>query len=82
MSLQAFWKHSEIFAIQFIRTLDSAINSTDVQRANLTEAKSTIKDADRILVMKDGNVIEIGSHNDLISQKGFYFNLYKSQFEV
>lgn len=43
---------------------------------------STIKDADRILVMKDGNVIEIGSHNDLISQKGFYFNLYKSQFEV
>ena len=43
---------------------------------------STIKDADRILVMKDGNVIEIGSHNDLISKKGFYYNLYKSQFEV
>lgn len=43
---------------------------------------STIKDADRILVMKDGNVIEIGNHNDLISKKGFYYNLYKSQFEV
>jgi ATP-binding cassette subfamily B protein len=43
---------------------------------------STIKDADRILVMKDGNVIEIGSHNDLISKKGFYYNLYKSQFEI
>ncbi|MBQ6936394.1 MAG: ABC transporter ATP-binding protein [Clostridia bacterium] len=43
---------------------------------------STIKDADRILVMKDGNVIEIGSHNELIAQKGFYYNLYKSQFEV
>lgn len=43
---------------------------------------STIKDADRILVMKDGNVIEIGSHNDLISKKGFYYNLYNSQFEV
>lgn len=43
---------------------------------------STIKDADRILVMKDGNIIEIGSHNELISQKGFYYNLYNSQFEV
>ena len=43
---------------------------------------STIKDADRILVMKDGNVIEIGNHNDLISKKGFYYNLYKSQFEI
>ncbi len=43
---------------------------------------STIKDADRILVMKDGNVIEIGNHNELISKKGFYYNLYKSQFEV
>ena len=43
---------------------------------------STIKDADRILVMKDGNVIEIGNHNDLIFKKGFYYNLYKSQFEV
>ncbi len=43
---------------------------------------STIKDADRILVMKDGNVIEIGNHNELIAKKGFYYNLYKSQFEV
>ncbi len=43
---------------------------------------STIKDADRILVMKDGNVIEIGNHNELMAQKGFYYNLYKSQFEI
>ena len=43
---------------------------------------STIKDADRILVMKDGNVIEIGNHNELIAKKGFYYNLYKSQFEI
>lgn len=43
---------------------------------------STIKDADRILVMKDGNVIEIGNHNELMLQKGFYYNLYKSQFEI
>ena len=43
---------------------------------------STIKDADKILVMKDGKVIEIGKHNELLAQKGFYYNLYKSQFEV
>ena len=43
---------------------------------------STIKDADKILVMKDGKVIEIGKHNELIAEKGFYYNLYKSQFEI
>lgn len=43
---------------------------------------STIKDADKILVMKDGKVVEIGSHNELLSKKGFYYNLYKSQFEI
>ncbi len=41
---------------------------------------STIKEADVILVMKDGNIIEQGSHKELLSQKGFYFNLYNSQF--
>ena len=41
---------------------------------------STIKDADIILVMKDGNVIESGSHDNLIEQKGFYEDLYNSQF--
>ena len=43
---------------------------------------STIKDADKILVMKDGRVIEIGNHNELISKKGFYYKLYKSQFDI
>ena len=43
---------------------------------------STIKDADKILVMKDGKVVEIGNHNELLSKKGFYYNLYKSQFEI
>ena len=42
---------------------------------------STIKNADIILVMKDGDIIEKGNHSDLMSQKGFYFNLYNSQFE-
>lgn len=41
---------------------------------------STIKNADIILVMKDGDIIEIGKHNDLLSQNGFYAELYNSQF--
>ncbi len=41
---------------------------------------STIKEADIILVMKDGNIIEQGSHKELLKQKGFYWNLYNSQF--
>ncbi|WPK11106.1 ABC transporter ATP-binding protein [Lysinibacillus louembei] len=42
---------------------------------------STIKNADVILVMKDGDVIESGSHEQLIAQQGFYADLYNSQFE-
>ena len=42
---------------------------------------STIQNADCILVMKDGNVIEKGSHEELLRQKGFYKNLYESQFQ-
>ena len=41
---------------------------------------STIKEADIILVMKDGNIIEKGSHNELMLLNGFYTNLYNSQF--
>ena len=41
---------------------------------------STIRDADLILVMRDGNVIEKGNHEELIAQRGFYYNLYNSQF--
>ena len=43
---------------------------------------STIKNADLILVMKDGNIIEQGSHNELIEKNGFYAELYNSQFEL
>ncbi len=42
---------------------------------------STIKDADLILVMKDGDIIEQGNHEELIAQGGFYCELYNSQFE-
>lgn len=41
---------------------------------------STIRDADLILVMKEGTIIEQGSHKELIEKKGFYEELYNSQF--
>ncbi len=64
-----------------------------VQKAmdRLTEGKtsfiiahrlSTIKNADLILVMKDGNIVEQGTHQELMNQKGFYEKLYNSQFEM
>ena len=42
---------------------------------------STIKNADLILVMKDGDIIEKGTHEELLAKKGFYADLYNSQFE-
>ena len=42
---------------------------------------STIKNADLILVMKDGDIIESGTHEELLAKKGFYADLYNSQFE-
>ena len=64
-----------------------------VQKAmdKLTEGKtsfiiahrlSTIKNADLILVMKDGNIIEQGNHEELMKKEGFYADLYNSQFEL
>jgi len=41
---------------------------------------STIRNADLILVMKDGNIIEQGNHEELMEQAGFYADLYNSQF--
>lgn len=43
---------------------------------------STIRDADIILVMKDGNIIEQGSHDELLKKGGFYSELYNSQFDL
>ena len=42
---------------------------------------STIRDADMILVMKDGDIVEQGRHVELLKKQGFYANLYNSQFE-
>jgi ATP-binding cassette subfamily B protein len=43
--------------------------------------RSTIKNADSILVMKDGDILESGNHNELLAKRGFYADLYNSQFE-
>ena len=43
---------------------------------------STIKNADLILVMKDGNIVENGTHDELMNKNGFYADLYNSQFEL
>ena len=42
---------------------------------------STIKNADLILVLKDGDIIESGNHEELLAKGGFYADLYNSQFE-
>ena len=42
---------------------------------------STIREADVILVMKDGHIVEQGNHDELLAQGGFYATLYNSQFE-
>jgi ATP-binding cassette subfamily B protein len=43
---------------------------------------STIRDADIILVIKDGDIVEQGKHEELLAAQGFYASLYKSQFEI
>ena len=47
-----------------------------------TSDLSTIQNADVILVMKDGHIIEQGNHEELLARKGFYAELYNSQFTV
>ena len=43
---------------------------------------STIKNADTILVMKDGDIVEQGNHKNLLEQNGLYADLYQSQFDI
>ncbi len=66
------------------RMVQSAMDQLTVGRTSFVIAHrlSTIKNADLILVMKDGNIIESGNHEELLAKKGFYSELYSSQFEV
>lgn len=59
--------------------------------ANLTKGRtsfiiahrlSTVKNADKILVLEDGQIVEYGSHTELLEKKGAYYNIYNSQFAV
>ena len=43
---------------------------------------STVKNADQIIVMDEGKIIETGSHNQLYDKEGMYYNLYNVQFEI
>ena len=62
-----------------------AVSDEDVQYGRtsfvIAHRLSTIKNADIILVMKDGDIIENGSHNELLEKGWFYAELYNSQFE-
>ena len=61
----------------------SAMDKLTIGRTSFIIAHrlSTIKNADLILVMKDGNIIETGTHDELINKNGFYAELYNSQFQ-
>jgi ATP-binding cassette subfamily B protein len=65
------------------RIIQKAMNDLTVGRTSFIIAHrlSTIRDADVILVMKNGSIVESGSHEQLLSQGGFYSELYNSQFE-
>lgn len=66
------------------RMVQSAMDQLTVGRTSFVIAHrlSTIKNADIILVMKGGDIIESGSHKELLSKNGFYSELYNSQFEA
>ena len=64
------------------RWIQKSLEELSKNRTTITIAHrlSTIRDADLILVMKDGSIIEQGTHDELIAKGGFYHTLYNSQF--
>jgi ATP-binding cassette subfamily B protein len=66
------------------RIVQAAMDKLTVGRTSFVIAHrlSTIKNADMILVMKDGDIIESGNHDELLEKDGFYATLYNSQFET
>ena len=71
-----------ILADNKILILDEATSSVDTRTSFVIAHRlSTIRNADLILVMKDGDIVEQGNHEELLEKNGFYANLYNSQFE-
>ena len=65
------------------RFIQQSLEELAKDRTTITIAHrlSTIRNADLILVMKDGDIVEQGNHEELLEKNGFYANLYNSQFE-
>jgi ATP-binding cassette subfamily B protein len=65
------------------KIIQNAMQDLTVGRTSFIIAHrlSTIKDADTILVMREGSIVESGTHEELLEQGGFYADLYNSQFE-
>ena len=63
--------------------IQKAMDSLTENRTSFVIAHrlSTIKNADQIIVMKDGDIVEFGHHKELLEQNGFYATLYNSQFD-
>ena len=63
--------------------IQSALNKLMVGRTTLIIAHrlSTIMHADKIVAMKDGRIVEVGRHQELLERRGLYYHLYKAQFE-
>ena len=67
-----------------ILILDEATSSVDTRTEVLIQQAhrlSTIRNADLILVLNEGDIVEQGSHDELLAKDGFYSNLYRSQYE-
>ena len=64
--------------------IQKAMDALTVGRTSFVIAHrlSTIRDADLILCMKDGDIVEQGTHEELLAKNGFYANLYNSQFAL
>ena len=61
------------------RPKDASVRAVEAKKDY--DRLSTIRKADQVLVIKDGVIIERGSHESLLAQKGFYYDLYLSQFK-
>lgn len=66
------------------KTIQRAMDKIIAEKTSIVIAHrlSTIENADKIIVIKNGELLEIGNHNELLSKKGFYYDLYNSQYNI